>query len=105
MATRMKPRRQSGSLKAALARALAGLPAGIARAVLATADESIDLRQAVPVDGQRVAVPGLDHLGGGVVERLRRTARDRRRPAAVIVSRKSTACSIPIEAPLPDRSD
>src|SRR6266516_82225 len=57
-----------GVLEGGIGKGLAGLPGRIARAVLASADERIDLRQAVPVGRQRVAVPGLDHLGCGVVE-------------------------------------
>src|SRR5438034_2050776 len=43
-----------GVLEGGIGQGLADLPAGIARAVLAPADESIDLRQAVPIGGQRV---------------------------------------------------
>src|SRR5580704_5606612 len=57
-----------GVLEGGIGQRLADLPAGIARAVLATADERIDLGQPVTVARQRVAVPGLDRLGCGVVE-------------------------------------
>ena len=80
---------------------MAGLPGRIGRTVLPAIDKSIDLREAVPVGRQGVAVPGLDDLGSGLVERAARTPRDPSTPVAAIVSRNTVACSIPIEAPRP----
>src|SRR6266581_499128 len=51
-----------GVLEGGTGHSLADLPAGIAEPVLVTVDQSIDLRQPVPVARQRIAVPGLDRL-------------------------------------------
>src|SRR5258708_37984156 len=57
-----------GVLEGGIGKGLADLPAGIAGAVLATTDESIDLRETGTVRRRRGAVPGLDNLGCGAVE-------------------------------------
>ncbi len=100
MATLMKPRRQSGSLKAALARAWpVSQPGSRGRYSPPAMSASISAR--------RCRSPAsVSRYQGSIISAVawwkeQANFQGSSRPAAVIVSRKSTACSIPIEAPLP----